>query len=93
MRLHRKGSGVPANPVQSFQVRVNVSLGKFVLVRGMEVYELNDVGALIWQHCDGEHAVEEIARVVRDRYGVSQAEALRDVTEYVGDLRRADLLE
>jgi hypothetical protein len=36
-----------------FDVRISKSAGNYLLIRGMDAYELGDVEALIWNLCDG----------------------------------------
>jgi len=54
---------------------------------------LNDVGALVWESCDGTRTIAEIARLVRAKYDVSEEAALADVAEFVRDLQDKGLVE
>lgn len=80
-------------PSRSFDVRVNESEGKLLLVRGLDAYELDDVEATIWAACDGERTVEQVVDVVVETYDVDRPTAERDVAEFLGQLRDASLLE
>ena len=55
-------------------------------------FELNDVGALVWEHLDGSTTVEDlIDRVVAD-YDVDRDTAARDVQDLLGQLIEAGLV-
>jgi hypothetical protein len=49
-------------------------------------YNLNEVGAFIWEHCDGRTPVAEIARALTDEFEVSLDEAQRDCLEFIEGL-------
>ena len=38
-------------------------------------FELEEVGAFVWEHCDGEHTTEGIARRLRERFKMNRLEA------------------
>jgi hypothetical protein len=80
-------------PLRAFDVRVNESNGSLLLVRGMDAFELGDVEAVIWQHCDGTKTVDDIATTLVDEFAVEREVALRDVKAFVSELRSVDLLE
>jgi hypothetical protein len=50
------------------------------------IYNLNEMGALVWEHLDGEHNLETIKNMVLDDYDVSSGEAERDLSEFLTDL-------
>jgi hypothetical protein len=79
--------------MRAFDVRINANRDGSFLVRGSDVYELDDVGAQIWQDCDGSRSVAQIADRVAQRYGIEGETALADTTEYIDQLREARLLE
>jgi hypothetical protein len=82
-----------SKPVQGFDVRFNQTPTGPMLVRGMEAFELNDVGLSIWRLCDGEHSVDDIVRSVVDGFAVRPEQAADDVNEFITALRHARLLD
>lgn len=82
------------SPVRAFDARVNPGEGGAVLlVRGGDVYELDEVGGFIWRRCDGSTTVDAIAGALAQEYDVPEETARVDVAAFVGDLRDAGLLE
>lgn len=80
-------------PVQSFDVRVDSADDKLLLVRGMEAFELDTVGAAIWQRCDGDTTIAEIARALTSEFEVEEETAKADTLRLVRELRAAGLVE
>jgi hypothetical protein len=62
------------------------------LVSG-EYHLLNPTGQLIWEHCDGEHSLDDLANVLVQGFGLTTDEALADVRHLVERLQGADLLQ
>jgi pyrroloquinoline quinone biosynthesis protein D len=50
---------------------------------------LNDTGAEILKLCDGQRTVEEIAAILKDKYG---ADVTADVAEYLSALAERELV-
>jgi hypothetical protein len=80
-------------PSRSFDVRVNESDGKLLLVRGFDAFELDDVAATIWSACDGQRTVEQVIDAVVEAYDIDRPTAQRDVEGFLAQLRDASLLE
>jgi hypothetical protein len=55
-------------------------------------YTLDDVGALIWTLCDGNHRVAEMVTAICDEYETSTATVELDVLDLLGDLEREGLI-
>jgi hypothetical protein len=68
--------------------------GQTVLLRLEDggYYALDEVGARIWELCDGERAVGEIVGVLCGEFDAPEAIVRADVLEFIGDLRRERLL-
>jgi hypothetical protein len=49
-------------------------------------YNLNSVGTFIWERCDGQHTLDQIAASLADQYDVEPAEAARDCLEFINGL-------
>lgn len=60
--------------------------GTVILLLSGMMHQLNLVGGLIWQQCDGEHTLDSIARELAREFSVEQDEVETDVAEFVADL-------
>jgi len=57
------------------------------------IHVLNPAARIIWELCDGEHTVDDIAIAVTERFsGVNQAQALADVKATVSAFAEKGLL-
>ena len=55
-------------------------------------YALDEVGAKIWELCDGARPVAEIVAALCAEFDAPEATVRADVLEFIGDLRRERLL-
>lgn len=81
------------NPKRRLDVRFRKLGERYILAKGMDVYETDEVGSLIWQYCDGNHSIADIANKLVEQYNVDHKQAAADCAEYVEDLRERDLVE
>ncbi len=56
------------------------------------VYTLNELGATIWQLINGQTTAREFAEAVRNEYDVGDAEAEKDVVDFLSSLEDAGLI-
>jgi len=68
--------------------------GQTVLLRLEDggYYALDEVGAMIWEMCDGQRAVAEIVALLCEEFDVPERIVQADVLEFIDDLRRERLL-
>ena len=57
-----------------------------------EYHALNETALLIWEHCDGEHSLDDLADVLVRRFALDPDEARADVRDLVERLEMAGLL-
>jgi hypothetical protein len=50
------------------------------------IYNMNEVGAFIWDHLDGEKTLNDILNMVADEFDVSDQDAEIDLQDYIRDL-------
>jgi coenzyme PQQ biosynthesis protein PqqD len=55
-------------------------------------YALDEVGATIWELCDGNRSIGEIVTALCAEFDASEETVSADVMEFIGDLRRERLL-
>lgn len=68
--------------------------GRTVLLRLEDggYYALDEVGAMIWELCDGSRAAGDIVAILCEEFDAPEARVREDVLEFIGDLRRERLL-
>jgi Coenzyme PQQ synthesis protein D (PqqD) len=80
-------------PEQAYDVRFNATRSGTLLVRGLEAFEINDTSAAIWQLCDGNTSIAEIARRLAGDFDVPEERATSAVASFLQMARSASLLE
>ncbi len=56
------------------------------------IYNLNDVGAFVWEQIDGVKSLQDIKNRLLEEYEVSSREAEDDLLEYIAQLKEIDAL-
>jgi len=56
------------------------------------IYNLNEVGAFIWEHFDGQKTIGDIKNRIIQEFEISEPEAQRDLIEFVNQLRGIDAI-
>ncbi|MDP9332710.1 MAG: PqqD family protein [Actinomycetota bacterium] len=59
---------------------------------GGTYFALNEVGARVWDLCDGNTSVADIARVLAAEYEAPEAVIMRDVIDLLTELRAERLV-
>ncbi len=52
------------------------------------VYTLNETGAFIWEHIDGEKSIEDIIYALTDEYDIDFTNAENDVLSFVENMNK-----
>jgi hypothetical protein len=90
------GHGVPAGERLRRQdgILAQEAHGQTVLLRLDDggYYALDEVGARIWELCDGQRAVDEIVETLCSEFDAPEATVRADALEFIDDLRRERLL-
>ena len=60
--------------------------GTVILIQSGMMHQLNLVGGLIWERCDGSRSLEQIADDLAAEFDVTREEVLADVIEFVAGL-------
>ena len=50
------------------------------------IYNLNELGAFIWEHLDGSNQLVEVNKMILEEFEVSDQEAKEDLSTFLGDL-------
>jgi len=56
------------------------------------IYNLNEVGAFIWERLDGEKRLLDIENMILDEFQVSPEQAQADLREFVSQLKEIDAI-
>jgi hypothetical protein len=56
------------------------------------IYNLNDVGAFVWEQIDGVKSLQDIKNRLLAEYEISSREAEDDLFEYIAQLKEIDAL-
>ena len=60
--------------------------GTVILIQSGMMHQLNLVGGMIWERCDGERSVAQIAQELAAEFEVERSELDADVSAFVSDL-------
>jgi pyrroloquinoline quinone biosynthesis protein D len=60
--------------------------GTVILLQSGMMHQLNLVGGMVWQLCDGTRSVDEIAAELAREFAVEESEVEEDVAAFVSDL-------
>ena len=60
--------------------------GTVILLLSGMMHQLNLVGGMIWEQCDGQKTLADIAEELAKEFSVEQTEVESDVAEFVTDL-------
>jgi len=61
-------------------------IGTVTLIQSGMMHQLNLVGGMIWERCDGEQTIGQIVADLAVEFAVPEAELEADVNEFVADL-------
>jgi hypothetical protein len=54
------------------------------------IYNLNEVGAFVWEHLDGANTLLDIKTMVAEEFEVVPEDAERDLVEFIGQLEQIE---
>ena len=56
------------------------------------IYNLNEVGAFIWEHLDGLKTINDIKNRIIEEFEISEQEAQQDLFEFVNQLKEIEAI-
>jgi pyrroloquinoline quinone biosynthesis protein D len=80
----RRREGILAQEAQGQTVLLRLDDGGY--------YAVDEVGAMIWQLCDGQRSLADVVAELCRQFEAPEATVAADVLEFVADLRREQLL-
>jgi len=83
-----------SRPSRSQQVLAQPNAESLILLNPEDgqYYTLDEVGARVWELCDGTHAVTDVVSAIYAEYDAPLAAIQGDVVELLDDLTRENLL-
>lgn len=60
---------------------------------GKQVHKLNEVASYIWSLCDGTNSLEVIKDSLINEYQIDEAEAQKDLMEFITEMKNKKLIE
>lgn len=82
---HRRRSGVLERDVDEEKILFDQE--------DNQIHQLNSTAAFIWELCDGNRSIEDIANMVADNFDVSFSVALTDVKAVLTEFQKRRLVE
>ncbi len=61
--------------------------------RRSQMHMLNPTAAVVWDLCDGENSVEEIAGLIAEHFSLQVTDVLGDVEKVLGGFRENAMIE
>ena len=56
------------------------------------IYNLNEVGAFIWEQLDGHKTLNDINKMLTDEFDIPEGESEEDLIEFVNQLKEIDAI-
>ena len=56
------------------------------------IYNLNELGAFVWEHLDGDKRLLDIKDLILKEFDVSAEKAEEDLREFVGELKEIEAI-
>lgn len=67
--------------------------GKFVISDGYKVFEINEIGARIFDLCNGKNSIDDISKKISSFYKKEYEDVRVDVSQYVNLLLENGLIQ
>lgn len=80
-------------PNQDLFVQCRVINGKTFLAKNNEVFELDEVGEIVWESIDGLTSVFQIVEMISRKYQVDLTVVKRDIEHFLQELQNKQLIE
>jgi hypothetical protein len=100
MRSSMANPGMEDTLIRSQKVVARVVSGETLIVPVRakvgdlaSIYSFNGTGSLIWRLLESPRTVAELVDAVEREYEVDPAQAERDVTEFIGEMKMVGLVE
>jgi hypothetical protein len=88
-KLYRRSENIVYRKIESESILVPIkdNLGDMG-----SIYNLNEVGAFVWDHLDGQNRLEDIKNRMLEVFEVSAEKAEQDLLDFVGQLKAVEAI-
>lgn len=80
-------------PNQNVFVQLRVINGVRYIAKNYEVFELDEIGMLVWELIDGQNSIDQIINQISLKYNVPKGLVTTDVQAFMDDLLANGLIE
>ena len=56
------------------------------------IYNLNEVGAFVWEQLDGQKTLSDINEMLTDEFEIPEGESKKDLIEFINQLKEIDAI-
>ncbi len=84
-----KGEDMLKKAINAHLVKVD---DKYIITDSKIVFEVNELGARIFDLCNGKNTIEDIASKLSKKYVVDYTTIFNDCSEYIDELRNLELV-
>ena len=56
------------------------------------IYNLNEVGAFVWEQLDGQKTLSDINEMLTDEFDIPEGESKEDLIEFINQLKEIDAI-
>lgn len=83
-----------SRPCRQDPILIQEAAGSHILVKpgSGQCYALDEIGALIWSFCDGDHSINDIVATIVSEYDAPAETVQADTLELLQDLIHENLL-
>jgi hypothetical protein len=82
-----------AKPRKKMDVAEKIGKGALILdMTGGHLYELNEIGRIVWSLCDGKHSIDDMVKTISNKYDTSDVKIYEDVTSFLKRLADLNLI-
>lgn len=80
-------------PNRDVFVQYRVINGKKFIMKNYHVFELDEIGEIVWDALDGETTVQKIAENISKLYAVPLETVEHDIKQFIKELLEKELIE
>lgn len=56
------------------------------------IYNLNEVGAFVWEQLDGQKTLSDVNEMLTDEFDIPEGESKEDLIEFINQLKEIDAI-
>ncbi|BBE30078.1 hypothetical protein OSSY52_02190 [Tepiditoga spiralis] len=79
--------------VRNKDIKWRKEVDSILFMKENELYTLNNVGAFIWELCNGDYTVNEIINIINQEYKIDKNIIKSDVIEFLMNLLNEKIIE